>query len=642
MITAKLLSVKKSLRGLPENVLCLLLLIWALAAPPGAYASAANETEVFGAVYALHEMTPLSGVTVSLEPGMLASSPWRASMAGEDAENAPMLKCITGSDGGFIFSVLFPGTYLLRAQGAGIGLSQEHHVEVVSQGESLGPFPIHTISGGSIRGRVYNKNTGAGLADIYVRPYIEGARGRFQTMTNKDGDYVLENLPPGLCTLYLSCSFRQIYRDRKVCVRDNRAINAFDFSLDITGPENGIVSGRVVDCTGAPLTDATVIAQYSVLYRLRQNMARTDATGHFTMTDLYPDTPFTLAVLKDGYAFYFETMRPDSGEIGAITLHQEAVITGTVHDESGRPFENAMVNVWRGANRPKGHSQSLSVGHAMVFVSRNGMSSWTARDGSFRIGGLSAGEYQIEALFEPPISFYSSVSSVFWPDHAVAKASCDLVEGQTLYGLALSLKTADYLSSISGRVLNSDGRPVPGAGVRADNASYAGHTTADLDGAFTIRQLPHGAYWLNVYAGGYQFYTSWHHEGHPFERGRIKTGSEPVTLVLTESARLEGRVVNAETGAPIPVFQIGFGRERETPLDIDPGPLRTRLEPQGRFTLELNSHETHIVARAEGFTTTNQPLRIGAKEQPREIVVALSPTPDLEEELLIPKSGMCP
>ncbi len=277
----------------------------------------------------------------------------------------------------------------------------------------------------------------------------------------------------------------------------------------------------------------------------------------------------------------------------------------------------------------------------MAFVSRDGISAETAKDGTFRIGGLPAGEYQVEARFEPPISALSSVLDEFWPDHAVARAACNLVEGQTLPELALSLKTDDYLSSISGRVLTSDGRPVPGARVHADNAKHTGHATADLDGAFTIMRLPHGVYMLNANARGYQDYSSTRHDDHPFERGRIKTGGRPIPLVLTESDRVEGQVVNAKTGAPIPVYQIGFVREQDAPLDIRPGTLRTQLEPQGRFSLELNRPATHIVARAEGFATTSQTLRTDAKAGPHEIILALSPVPELEEQSRDSESGIC-
>lgn len=632
MITAGALSARMMLRGLPGRVYFPVLIIWAVMAPPGAHSAAAQDAQVFGTVFALHEMTPLPGVTVTLKPATMLSYPWPLSMAGGNADAAPALECIAGQDGGFLFPAVSPGTYLLQAHGTGIGLSQEHYVETLSGG-SPGPFHIHAIPGGAIRGRVYNENSSAGLADISVLADVEGTRERFRTVTNAEGDYAFEHLPPGVCTLSLSCLYRQANQSRQVVIRNNQSIDAFDFALDIPGADAGTIAGQVVDCAGDPIADATVIAQYPVKalepHRPARNRAKTDETGRFALADLDPDNPFTLAALKTGYTFYHEEVRPRPGELVAVELRREAVIAGIVHDESGQPVENARVNVWRGAHRHAGHTLLCPVENAILAcVSRNGVSSGTAKDGAFRIGGLPAGEYRVEVSYEPATSPFSSFMGDFWPKHAVAGASCDLVEGQTLSGLAFSLKTADYLSSISGRVVTADGRPVPGAVVSADNARHTGHATTDLDGAFTIMRLPHGAYPLDANARGYQDYSS-HHDDHPFDRGRIKTGVEPVTLVLTESIRVEGRVVNAETGAPIPVYQIGFGRGPETPPDIAPGTLRTRLDPQGRFSLEMNRPATHIVARADGFATTSQALRIGAEARQHEMVLALSPVPDL-------------
>ncbi len=582
-----------------------------------AVAVAAECAEVSGQVYALHTKEPVSGVTVVLKP-VYDPLPYH--------EAPPVsLECVSGADGAFSFAGIAPGSYRLMAQGAGVGLSQIHLVEVLRDSGALGPFPIYTVPGGGIRGRVYDRNSGSGLANKQVDAYSPGTSRTFKAVTDSDGKYAFENLPPGFCSVELYWERNpQNNVKRRVYIRDGQQIANLDFPLGVQVPRAGIISGQVANPAGAPVAGANIRVLDAKPHLWPWWRTETDRAGCFTLSDLNPDKTFRLEVIKDGFAVRYVEAQPSAEDILTIELRPEAVLTGVVRDATGQPLEGAQVH----ARQVEG------------LLHHNDM---TKKDGSFRIGCLPAGTYAVHTGLQPMYSTFSSSIPVFFPSDENRVGTYTLAEGQTLAELELPLIADIYeWSEISGVVVNAQGHPVAGARVSAENARFAGSAITGEDGAFAIPRLPSGRYRLNVAARGYVRRLGGEHGDWRSYQDEVETGDKPVRLVLEKTGRIEGRIVDTNTGAPIPVYEIEFAYGPMVRPDSSSSMRRTYLEPEGRFSLEVDTRAKYVVARAEGFAPKSKAIRVGPDENLRDIVLALSPAPVFEGRTLDPDGAPLP
>ncbi|NLF59026.1 MAG: carboxypeptidase regulatory-like domain-containing protein [Candidatus Hydrogenedens sp.] len=593
----------------------------------------AEGVQVTGEVRALHGKAPMAGVRALLTPDDDPAGVWWPLMRNYLRTYEPAretLQSVTGPDGAFSFSNIPPGAYRLSAEGPGIGLSQAYEMEISREGDSLGPFLLHTIPGGGIRGRIYDRATGTGLSgkEIGIGAYSPGASKKYQGETDPEGYYAFENIPPGFCSIALywkpnAAPFWKTNNEndtgRRVSLRNGQHVTRLDFPLEVPVPRPGTINGMVVDPSGAPVSGAVISTER---FLLPSGNIETDASGRFTLTDLNPDAEVEIHVYKEGFAGPPVKARPNAGDAVTIVVRSEAVVSGTVRDEEGLAVQGAQVYV-KQVNGP---------------VLRIGM---TKGDGTFRVGSLPPGDYSLHTNFQPDNSTFSSHSPrPYSPDDGNAVGAYILTEGQILSGIEAPLRQNGYdWSRITGRVINTEEKPVAGVRVRADDNRHAGSAVTDSDGNFNIARLPRGAYRLELAAKGYsQIYGKVGDEGFPYKdrRDLIKTGDAPVTLVLRKSGRVEGRVVHAETGAPIPVFEIGLAhRPAEWPrmnMNYDIG--KSCLEPDGRFSLELYLPFKYVVVRAEGFAHNSVPIKAEPGKDLRELVVSMKPAQVVEGRTL--------
>lgn len=114
--------------------------------------------------------------------------------------------------------------------------------------------------------------------------------------------------------------------------------------------------------------------------------------------------------------------------------------------------------------------------------------SWTGPDGTFRIGGLPAGEYTLE--FTAPWS--TAYAGEWWndrPDRSSAEVFA-IVAGETVSGLTAELSTG---GSIAGVVTGDDAQPLAGVSVTANGPGSASALT-DADGRYLLQGLAAGDY----------------------------------------------------------------------------------------------------------------------------------------------------
>ncbi|KAA1376265.1 carboxypeptidase regulatory-like domain-containing protein [Aeromicrobium fastidiosum] len=131
-----------------------------------------------------------------------------------------------------------------------------------------------------------------------------------------------------------------------------------------------------------------------------------------------------------------------------------------------------------------------------------------ARDGSFRLGGLPAGDYYLQFVDDGKTYFpqcYDSLPAAttecdgtFTDDEEPVGTKITVGAGQTVTVKPQTMSTKGR--RISGTVTDTSGRPIRGASVSAAGVSQPGQLTADSakSGAFTIGPVVDGSYRLAV------------------------------------------------------------------------------------------------------------------------------------------------
>jgi hypothetical protein len=321
------------------------------------------------------------------------------------------------SDGGsntFIFSQgIAAGAPVPPPQGGGVFLG------------GVGPLPPRDqqsspdTGSSRIRGRVIAADSGRPIRRAVVRVASAAIRESRATATDQDGQFDFAQLPAGQYTVsasksgFVQTGYRQTRPNgppRPLTLGDREVADHVDISL-IPG---GVITGRVVDEYGEPVSDVLVAAQ-----RLQySNGARrpvpsgppstSNDIGEFRIYGLAPGEFYVLATPRNaggpldvtndrtGYAPTYYPATPDpsaaqrvtvragdavSNLVISLTVTRTARISGTVLDAEGRPARGGNVSV---APRTGG-----------IFPSANGM---VRPDGSFVVSGVAPGEYTLRAF----------------------------------------------------------------------------------------------------------------------------------------------------------------------------------------------------------------------------------------------------
>lgn len=273
------------------------------------------------------------------------------------------------------------------------------------------------------------------------------------------------------------------------------------------------VRGRVTSAeTGAPLRRAqvAVMAQDVGVRRV----TTTDGEGRYEFAELSAGR-FTVMVTKAGFvSLQYGQRRPnepgtpvvvaDGATVQGIdmALPRGSVISGRLTDEFGEPIAGAQVRAQRYQYQQDGQRRLLPMG----FANSDDL-------GTFRLYGLTAGEYVVSASVQAPMNIAAGgapatdsnegFAPTFYPGTANANEAqaVSLALGQET-GVQFSL-IATRLSRISGTVADSSGRPVSGAMVMLRSTSGASMTMFGVgqtmaDGTFSLSGVTPGEHAIDV------------------------------------------------------------------------------------------------------------------------------------------------
>jgi len=234
-------------------------------------------------------------------------------------------------------------------------------------------------------------------------------------------------------------------------------------------------------------------------------------------------------------------------EVAVVVRPAAGVVLGHARFPDGRPAAGA--RVFAGSRSPESWA---------LWFDRN--QSWrdpgaipVAADGSFRIEGVPAGEVSLSAG---------------GPGFVRAEGpSFPLAAGETKDGIEIEMTPP---CSVAGRVLDPQGSPVPGAGVVVEpwkegqeepppqyeswqNGSHGdpipaverAMATTDAGGRFRLEGIAPGDLWVT--AGSRDHLDSW---------ARARAGDEGAEVRLRAPLAIAGRVVDADTGKPVPGISV--------------------------------------------------------------------------------------
>ncbi len=268
-------------------------------------------------------------------------------------------------------------------------------------------------------------------------------------------------------------------------------------------PDRGVI-GRVLDPDHDPIAGATAELRNS---RGVFRGAKTDATGHFVITDV-GSGKFTFAVWTEGYATRLVSgLRIDLSEgtadLGAIHLDGGVTVVGMVTDSRGRPLDGAAV--WSSAprlqDRHAGAIHRMTTGADGVFAIPNLPRGALVQVDVFRDGYQNRTERLAvccaEEIQDLPWQRTASTEGLDQKVELQARVSGAQVATETLLAVVMAPGF-----SLLGHVVDAQGQPVDRAEIelRWPDGSHR-FTFSVPDGSFDLYRLPPGRATLCVTAG---------------------------------------------------------------------------------------------------------------------------------------------
>ena len=399
----------------------------------------------------------------------------------------------TRSDGSYLITVLFPGSYTVAFRDVDDrGFAPEWYDDAnnegsatpveVDAGEAVVGIDAQLAQGGSISGRVTDES-GNPLAGITA---MVGGWHDQRAVTGTDGSYQIRGLAADSHTVqfqdsetggYLGEWFQDAPDEASatpVVVGGGQAVSGIDAQLAV----GGSIGGMVTDESGDPLAGIAV-----TVGELDNRSTSSEADGSYQIRGLAAGSytvQFQDLSNGDYLGEWFDDALDQASATPVVVGGGQAVpgidaqlavggsISGTVTDANGDPVV----------------AVSVTVEGMVVDGSWSGGSAETLADGSYQIRGLAAGSYEVR--FGDPADRYLTE----WYDNAYFYESRTLVvvgDGKAVVGIDAQLSEG---GSISGTVIDVNGDPVEGIEVSTSDGS----SLTASDGSYLITGLIPGSF----------------------------------------------------------------------------------------------------------------------------------------------------
>jgi hypothetical protein len=407
--------------------------------------------------------------------------------------------------------------------------ADEPEASALAAPEASGPAELR------FHGLVLSRGDGAPVPALEVELVAAAEDARVELDPSAAGRFLVRHAPPaglplrvgapGFAPRYLATDTLHTTREDALVVR--------------LGPAAGL-DARVLDAGGGPLPDVEVRLELSATalrevgglvaapYPLeaRRFAGRTGFDGAATIADLPTGVPLAVTLVREG-----EVLRRGDDPLLLVAgtnrrtwrVGAGATVLGVVREVGGAPVPD--VEVWRkrgGVDMPLAFRAEMRPSLAEIVR--------TDADGRFEMEGVVAGRWWIGLA---PGGRFVSLSPAVAVDASEAVVRVDIVAHPAL--------------RIAGRVVGPDGEPVDAARVVATREGALISLDADLAGTggrFTLEPALPGSYSIGAGTPAGDLRAS--------EPVEVEAGDEDVVLVLRPGALVQGRVVDARSGEPVP------------------------------------------------------------------------------------------
>jgi uncharacterized GH25 family protein len=509
---------------------------------------------ISGRVTRAQDGAPVAGATVSLAPAELMAMFIKSDM--------PTLVATTDANGNWKAARVMPGAYVIAATASGY-LPGAHEKITVQQAEARTGIDIALTQGGTIvKGTVSDVGGGPiGDARITVNegneiPDLSG-HADYVVLTKPDGTYEI-TLPDGEWRM-------EARHDDYTSSSERVEVAGKPLTQDFQLIPGAVIRGTVVaKDTGKPVPGALVRAEGGRRGGDSDGTAICDVDGNFTMRSLGSGT-IELHALGRGYA----TATPTIVAVGiGEQLDGVRVIVDRAYSISGRVVQKG---------KPDKGIPGITLGAFSIAAKSFGLAiEPSAADGSFEIYGVKPAAYMLFAVGEGTVPEIGKNVEVV--DKDVTDVIVEMTVGVT----------------VSGNV----SPPLPGAQISIEMEGdfnmarmfemaklvlIRGET--DQGGAFTLKNVPPGAFKLNAMAP----------DGHTGEAPVVvaETDKAGVLIKLEPRASISGRVTYSN-GQPV----VG-GRVNVDSLDPDDKKMRFSLNGMRRDNATTGPDGTYKVVGLE-------------------------------------------
>jgi protocatechuate 3,4-dioxygenase beta subunit len=337
------------------------------------------------------------------------------------------------------------------------------------------------------------------------------------------------------------------------------------------------LTGRLVTPEGLPAAGVEIVVESLTAGRgSGERRATVDTEGRFRIAPLRPG-PFVLRIDHPDFSRTSHSVWiPETTtlmDLGEIRLAPAATLEGEVVDEQGRPLQEAQMQLLQA--RTSVHDEATM----LVYQSDARSPLATGAEGLFRFERLRAG-----------LRFDLFVSH---PGHPASYVSG--VEVPRQEPLRIVLQTG---RTLTGRVVDDAGRPVPGASVHRIRSMEAQRELerTDAEGRFELRLLKPGPLAFAANADGFLPQVV---------RLQIPEKGEPssIEIVLDRGAAVAGRVLDEQggpvAGATVQVYIVSFEGSLNQYKSVTDGAGRYQIEalPRGQHRITVESAEDRMLER---------------------------------------------
>jgi RNA polymerase sigma factor (sigma-70 family) len=526
----------------------------------------------------------IAGVVLTAE-GIAASGVLVSALRGEEKSSET-----TDVEGAFRIASLAGGTYFLLAEDDDLGIACAVGIPVGATLVSLQLCPS-----GTIQGRVFDRETGKGIpnAHVYAAPTDHTkipkdlAMTLFRntpTRTDQAGNYTLQLPAPARYWMQLREAGNHIIP--RSMPQIELAKNGHHENVDFPLAKGSSVSGRILSPAGSPVKNAEIALE----------VVGHDQGGYQGKTASDQEGKYSFQGLATGTPLIVRASHPDYGaaQSDTVTIRElEQVTELDVTFQQGQQLSGRVVL-----------SSGAGVANMLVQLIEEGGHLWrplpmmearTEEDGAFVIAAIPPGTYQAIVSTGKAAS-----TKVLGPTFTVEE------NGR---GAEILIDMGAGLSgSISGRVLDIEEKPVPNAEIVAHGGDMFSVAQSESDGSYRLDGLLEGGV-FGVEARGFR--TGFGRT----QQNNIVTGSENVDFILEKKGAISGRVLDAETGAPVPEFDIRWFL----------WPWKACASTQGSFELTgVSRNPTTLTVKAKGYTMKQtEPLELPSDKRLEDVEIFL-------------------